>query len=191
MCSFSSSENERRARQDEGNCALTFFFCLLKTLSINQVRQRGRLRHARRGSRQDGPGGDGEGLEERSESEGGGLEKKCFFSARSVFLSLCVFVFIFCFVLYLSRGHTSQKAAAAALPKSTQVFIRVSLFGDKRERARTKEKNDVSTKKRKVKSATFTFRRKRNSLSFSIQFVSSSVTVNNNNLRSEEGKVKE
>ena len=149
MCSFSSSENERRARQDEGNCALTFFFCLLKTLPINQVRQRGRLRHARRGPRQDGPGGDGEGLEEMSESEGGGLEKKCFFSARSVFFSLCVFVFIFCFVLCLSRGHTSQKAAAAALPKSTQVIIRVSVFGDKRERARKKEKTMCQQKKSK------------------------------------------
>jgi hypothetical protein len=147
LCSFSSSENERRARQDEGNCALTFFFCLLKTLPINQVRQRGRLRHARRGPRQDGPGGDGEGLEEMSESEGGGLEKKCFFSARSVFFSLCVFVFIFCFVLCLSRGHTSQKAAA--LPKSTQVIIRVSVFGDKRERARKKEKTMCQQKKSK------------------------------------------
>ena len=43
----------------------------------------------------------------------------------------------------------SQKAAAAALPKSTQVIIRVSVFGDKRERARKKEKTMCQQKKSK------------------------------------------
>ena len=43
------------------NTALTVF-SLSTPIIVDQVRQRGRLRHARRRPRQDSPGGDGEGL---------------------------------------------------------------------------------------------------------------------------------
>ncbi len=92
-----------------------------------------------------------------SESEGGGLEKKCFL-ALEVFSSRCVFLFSFFVSFFVFRGDIHHKKQLLQLFKNRRRLSFGSPCLGINASARAKKKKRCVNKK-KVRSATFTFRR--------------------------------